>query len=203
MRENLQLFQAAVPVMLADNSSRGSSSSSFVDDSEEQQQSSGFWPFVQQKQQYTSRFVAHCSSPVDRNTLQPVAMAFCTVSERDYVPEIGVCGGSNVAGAFQVQRSISRLTKQQHQGHATTLPQQEPVLGVGPLQDSVQQLGAWLGQYVPRAVVRGLAMLWHFTVPTGSMAALQPLLQQLQVLQLEFEWQVLVVYIIGERGSGC
>jgi hypothetical protein len=197
MRENLQLFQAAVPVMLADNSSR--SSSIFADDSEEQQQGiglHGLWPFLQQKQQYTSRFVAHCSSPVDHNTLKPIAVAFCSVSERANV--------SNVAGAFQVQRSISRLTKQQRPGYVSRLRQQQPVLGVGPLQDSVQQLGSWLGQYAPlRAVVQGLSLLWHFAVPTGSMAALQPLLQQLHVLELEFEWEVLVVWSIGELGQAA
>jgi hypothetical protein len=63
----------------------------------------------------------------------------------------------------------------------------------------VQQLGSWLGQYAPlRAAVRVLSLLWHFAVPTGSMAALQPLLQQLHVLELEFEWEVLVVWSIGE-----
>jgi hypothetical protein len=66
----------------------------------------------------------------------------------------------------------------------------------------VQQLGSWLGQYAPlRAAVRVLSLLWHFAVPTGSMAALQPLLQQLHVLELEFEWEVLVVWSIGELGQ--
>jgi hypothetical protein len=191
MRENLQLFQAAVPVLLADNNSSSSSDSSLGEDSEEHQQSSSFWSFAQQRQQYTSRFVAHCSSPVDHSTLKPVAVAFCTVSERANV--------SDVMGAFQVQRATSRQSQHQRRAHPTRLRQQQPVLGAGPMFESLQQLGSWLGQYVPlRAVGRGLGLLWHFAVPTGSLVALQPLLQQLRVLELEYEWEVLVVYSIGE-----
>jgi hypothetical protein len=193
MRENLQLFQAAVPVLLADqNSSSSSSEGSLGDDSEEQQQGSSFWGFAQQRQQHTSRFVAHCSSPVDHNTLKPVAVAYCTVIER--------ANASEVLGAFQVQRGISRNSQQQRRTlHPTRLRQQQPVLGAGPLSESLQQLGSWLGQHaLLRAVGRGLGVLWHFAVPTGSLAALQPLLQQLRVLELEFEWEVLVVYSIGE-----
>ncbi|KAF6248449.1 hypothetical protein COO60DRAFT_1707039 [Scenedesmus sp. NREL 46B-D3] len=202
MRENLQLFQAAVPMLLANHSSSSSSSSSssngsngndggFGDDSEDQQHSSGFWPLAQQhRQQFTSRFVAHCSSPVDFTTLKPVAVAFCTVSERANV--------TDVAGAFQVQRSASWQSQQQRRAHETRFRQTLPVTGVGPLQQSLQQLGSWLGRHVPlRALLRGLGLLWHFAVPTGSMVALQPLLQQLRVLELEFEWEVLVVYSIA------
>lgn len=199
MRENLQLFQAAVPVLLADNSSSSSSDGSLSEDGEDQQQSSGFWSFAQQKQQYTSRFVAHCSSPVDHSTLRPVTVAYCTVTER--------ANSSDVVGAFQVQRSTSRQPQQQRRAHPNRVRQQQPVLGAGPLRESLQQLGSWLGQYAPlRVAGRGLGLLWHFAVPTSSLVVLQPLLQQLRVLELEYEWEVLVVYSTGERAGvlgGC
>lgn len=202
VRENLELFQAAVPVVTTDGSSSSSASSSDIDvDSEDPTQ--GYFSSGPRELDgdnvAASGWVVHCSSPVNQTSLKPVDVAYCQVSER--------ANGSAVQGAFQVQRSWHRVLLRQ-QGRPSAGQQQRQkqraaaaVLSVGPMGSALQQLWGWLRTYwALRLLLRCLGWVVSYAVPTGGLAALQPLLVQLHVLELEWQWEVLVVYFIGE---GC
>lgn len=137
-----------------------------------------------------SRWVAHCTSAVNHTTLKPSNTAFCTVVERG--------NASNIGGNFTIQQGADGI----HDGKSAT----SGLFGKGPMARSWRNWLIRLHIITPErsgGSNRGLAVslaaaVWDLLVPTGSVRVLAPLLRQLAILELEYEWEVLMVYVISE-----
>lgn len=131
-----------------------------------------------------SHWIAHCTSAVNRTSLKPANTAFCTVTERGNV--------SNIGGTFHIQAG----------GETSARDAERRLLGAGPASLSSNRLLWRLHGFSPLLVescVLVVDILWNGLVPLGNVSALMPLMRYLAVLELEFEWEVLAVYVIGKN----